>query len=73
MSRLPQVSGAELVRALEKAGFAVRRQHGSHIIMRRDDPFAQTVVPNHRQIDRGTLRAILHQTELTAEDLTRLL
>jgi predicted RNA binding protein YcfA (HicA-like mRNA interferase family) len=41
--------------------------------MRRDQPFAQTVVPNHRQIDRGTLRAILRQTGITAEELAKLL
>ena len=64
---------SRLVRALQKAGFTVRRQHGSHLILRRDDPFAQTVVPNHRQIDRGTLRAILRQTEITVEDLIKLL
>lgn len=73
MSKLPQVSGPDVVRALQKLGFTVRRQHGSHIIMRRDDPFAQTVVPNHRQIDRGTLRAILRQTEITADELIKLL
>jgi predicted RNA binding protein YcfA (HicA-like mRNA interferase family) len=73
MSKLPQVSGDELVRALQKRSFTVRRQQGSHIIMRRDDPFAQTVVPNHRQIDRGTLRAILRQTGTTAEELADLL
>ncbi len=73
MSKLPQVSGPDVVRALEKLGFTVRRQHGSHITMRRDDPFAQTVVPNHRQIDRGTLRAILRQTEITADELIKLL
>ena len=73
MSKLPQVSGSDLVRALEKLGFTVKRQHGSHIIMRRDNPFAQTVVPNHRQIDRGTLRAILRQTEITADELIKLL
>jgi predicted RNA binding protein YcfA (HicA-like mRNA interferase family) len=73
MSRLPQVSGPEVVRALQKVGFSVRRQHGSHIIMRRNTPFAQTVVPNHRQIDRGTLRAILRQTDLSVEELTKLL
>ncbi|MDX2227680.1 MAG: type II toxin-antitoxin system HicA family toxin [Verrucomicrobiae bacterium] len=73
MSKLPQVSGADVVRALQKIGFSVRRQHGSHIIMRRDDPFAQTVVPNHRQIDRGTLRAILRQSDLSVDDFTRLL
>lgn len=73
MSKLPQVAGSDVVRALEKVGSTVRRQHGSHIILRRDDPFAQTVVPNHRQIDRGTLRAILRQTEITADKLIRLL
>ena len=73
MSKLPQVSGADAVRALQKIGFSVRRQHGSHIILRRNDPFAQTVVPNHRQIDRGTLRAILRQTNLSVDEFIRLL
>lgn len=73
MSRLPQVSGPEVVRALQKIGFFVRLQHGSHIILRRDTPFAQTVVPNHRQIDRGTLRAILRQTDLSVDEFSKLL
>lgn len=73
MTRLPQLSGPDLVRALQSVGFTVRRQQGSHIIMRRDDPFAQTVVPNHRQIDRGTLRAILRQIDLSADELIKLL
>jgi predicted RNA binding protein YcfA (HicA-like mRNA interferase family) len=73
MSRLPQVSGTDAVRALQKMGFSVRRQHGSHIIMRRNSPFAQTVVPNHKQIDRGTLRAILRQTGLSVDEFVGLL
>lgn len=73
MSRLPQVSGPEVVRALGKIGFSVRRQHGSHIILRRDAPFAQTVVPNHRQIDRGTLRAILRQADVSVDEFVKLL
>lgn len=73
MSKLPQISGSDIVRALQKSGFTIRRQHGSHIIMRRDQPFAQTVVPNHRQIDRGTLRAILRQSDISVEDFIRLL
>lgn len=51
MSKLPRVFGRDVVAALEKAGFTIRRQHGSHIIMRRNDPFAQTVIPDHRQLD----------------------
>jgi predicted RNA binding protein YcfA (HicA-like mRNA interferase family) len=73
MSKLPQVSDLDVVRALQKISFSIRRQHGSHIIMRRDDPFAQTVMPNHPQIDRGTLRAILRQTGLTVDEFVKLL
>ena len=73
MSRLPQVSGSDVVRVLQKVGFSIRRQHGSHMIMRRNAPFAQTVVPNHRQIDRGTLRAILRQTDLSVDEFNKLL
>lgn len=73
MSRLPQVSGLEFVRALEKVGFSLRRRHGSHIILRRSEPFAQTVVSDHRQLDRGTLRAILRQVALTVDERIDLL
>jgi predicted RNA binding protein YcfA (HicA-like mRNA interferase family) len=73
MSKLPRVSGEQVVAALQRIGFRVRRQHGSHIIMRRDEPFAQTVVPAHRELDRGTLRAILRQIDLSVEDFIRLL
>lgn len=59
MNKLPVVSGRECVKALAKAGFYVRRQEGSHIILRRDAPFAQTTVPDHKELDRGTLRGIL--------------
>jgi len=73
MSKLPRLSGQQVVAALQRVGFRVRRQHGSHIILRRDEPFAQTVVPAHRELDRGTLRAILRQTDLSVEDFVRLL
>ena len=68
MSKLPRVSGHDCVKALEKAGFYRRRQHGSHIIMRRDHPFAQLVVPDHKELDRGTLRAILRQANITVNE-----
>ena len=73
MSKLPRVSGRECVRALEKAGFFIRRQEGSHIILRRNEPFAQLVVPDHKEIDRGTLRAIIRQSGLTVESFVSLL
>jgi predicted RNA binding protein YcfA (HicA-like mRNA interferase family) len=73
MTRLPQVSGRECVRALKKAGFYRKHQKGSHIVMRRDSPFAQTVVPDHRELHRGTLRDILNQANLTVAEFVELL
>ncbi len=73
MSKLPKISGQECMRALLKTGFYFKRQHGSHIILRRDNPFAQVVVPNHKELDRGTLRAILRQADLGIEDFKKLL
>ena len=72
MSKLPVVSGRECVRALEQAGFYLKRQTGSHLILRRDEPFAQLVVPNHRTLDRGTLRAIIPQAGLSVDDFVDL-
>jgi hypothetical protein len=43
------------------------------MILRRDAPFAQVSVPDHRELDRGTLRAILRATGLTVEEFSKLL
>ena len=72
MSRLPRVSGRECVKALEKVGFYVKRQESSHIILRRDEPFAQVVVPDHKELDRGTLRAIIRQAGLSVDEFVKL-
>jgi len=73
MTKLPQVSGRECVRALERAGFYLKRQEGSHMILRRDNPFSQVVVPDHKELDRGTVRAILRQAGITVEEFVKLL
>ena len=73
MSTLPRISGRECVKALSKIGFVLRRQHGSHMILRRNEPFAQLVVPDHKELDRGTLRAIIHQASISVEEFTALL
>ena len=73
MSGLPRISGRECVKALSKVGFIVKRQHGSHMILRRDKPSAQLVVPDHEELDRGTLRAIIRQADLTVEQFIGLL
>jgi predicted RNA binding protein YcfA (HicA-like mRNA interferase family) len=73
MSKLPVGSGAECVKALGKVGFEVYRQRGSHITMVRKSPPSQTTIPNHKELDRGTLRAIIRQAGLTIDEFTALL
>ncbi|MDY7040415.1 MAG: type II toxin-antitoxin system HicA family toxin [Chloroflexota bacterium] len=73
MSKLPVISGRECVRALEQAGFYLKRQTGSHLILRCDQPFAQVVVPDHKVLDRGTLRAIIRQAGLSIDEFVSLL
>jgi predicted RNA binding protein YcfA (HicA-like mRNA interferase family) len=73
VSKLPKISGQECVKALTKAGFHLKRQEGSHLILRRDNPFAQVVVPNHKEVRDGTLRAIIKQTGLTVDEFIDLL
>jgi predicted RNA binding protein YcfA (HicA-like mRNA interferase family) len=56
MSKLPSISGRACIKALERAGFVVRRQEGSHVVL-----------------DRGTLRAIIRQADLTVDEFLHLL
>jgi predicted RNA binding protein YcfA (HicA-like mRNA interferase family) len=72
MSSLPVVSGRECVTALQQAGFLVARQRGSHIILCRRNPYAQVVVPNHTELDRGTLRGILRHAGIDVDEFVRL-
>ena len=66
MPKLPRVSGAEAVKALERLGFEVVRQKGSHIVMRRGA--VGCVVPNHREVKMGTLAGLLRQAGVSAEE-----
>jgi predicted RNA binding protein YcfA (HicA-like mRNA interferase family) len=73
MSKLPSLSGRECIKALGKADFYWKRQESSHIILRRDVPFTQLVVPDHKELDRGTLRAIIRQAQISVEEFLELL
>ena len=74
MSRLPVVSGKKLCKILEKRNYFIDHQTGSHIVLRNAcPPFRRLTVPNHKEIARGTLRAIIHQAGLSIEELRELL
>jgi len=69
MPKLPRVSGAEVVRALQRMGFAVARQRGSHIVLRRGS--SGCVVPNHRELKTGTLAGVLKQAGVSVEEFLK--
>ena len=73
--RLPALKPREVIRALERAGFVVRRIRGSHYqLTHRDDPARRATVPyGTADIKRGTLRGILRDCDLTEEEFLDLL
>ena len=71
MPKFPGLSGAEIVRALEKLGFVVARQSGSHIVMKRDGPGC--VVPNHKEVQIGTINGVLRQAGVSAQEFSKAL
>jgi predicted RNA binding protein YcfA (HicA-like mRNA interferase family) len=74
VSKLPtDLSGRQVRLALERAGFVFRRQAGSHMVLRRDEPYSRAVVPDHKQIRQGTLRRIIADAGLTVDQFLRLL
>lgn len=68
MPPLPVLSGKQLITVLERNGFAVVRQRGSHVRLKHADG-RSTTVPLHKELDRGTLRGILRQARLGVDDL----
>lgn len=73
MSKLSGISGKECIKVLEKVGFYQKRRESSHVILRRDKPFAQVVVPDHQELAKGTLRAIIRDAGLNIEGFLSLL
>ena len=75
MPKLLILSGKKLVTALKKADFVEVRQRGSHISMQKVtlEKTFKTIVPLHKEVAKGTLLDILHQTGLSKDDLLELL
>jgi predicted RNA binding protein YcfA (HicA-like mRNA interferase family) len=71
---LPRVSGREVMKALRKIGYEQDRQRGSHIVLRQTTaPHRRIVVPDHAEVAKGTLRAIIRQVGLTVDEFKSLL
>jgi len=74
MTRLPSLTGTEIVKALCRGGFVIIRQHGSHTYLKHNDGRA-TVVPVHKgeSIGRGLMRKILRDIDFSIEEFIKLL
>lgn len=74
MPKLPVLSGKDVIKALGKFGYETDHQTGSHVILRqREKPHRRLTVPNHREIAKGTLLAIIKQAGLTRDEFLELL
>ena len=67
-SKYPVLKPNEIISVLKKFGFEVVSQRGSHIKLRKDGPETKVVIiPNHYEVAKGTLKAILEQAGLALE------
>ena len=74
MPKIPIVSAIKVIKVLSKIGYEADHQTGSHIILRhRETPHKRLTVPNHKELARGTLKAILEEAGLTVQEFTDLL
>ena len=75
MGKLPVLSGREVIKILSKIGYEPTRQKGSHIILvkKTSDSKTALVVPDHKEVDSGTLIEIIRQAGLKRDEFIKLL
>ena len=74
MIKLPSISGREVVKAFQRLGYEIDHQTGSHIILRHvKPPYRRLTVPSHKEVAKGTLRALIRQAGLTVKEFLELL
>jgi len=72
VGQLANISGKEAVRAFERAGWSVRGQVGSHVMMTKDGIRANLSIPQHKELSVGTLRKLIRAAGLTVEGFLEL-
>ena len=72
MAGLPTLSGREVVRAFARDGWQMARQRGSHIILVKEGHMATLSVPDHKEVAKGTLRALIRSGGLSADEFLAL-
>ncbi len=74
MVKLKRVSGEQTIKKLQKAGFEVIRQRGSHVVLKKTTPNGDIgcVVPMHKELANGTLHSILKQAQMTIDEFNNI-
>ncbi|MEW6245071.1 MAG: type II toxin-antitoxin system HicA family toxin [Bacillota bacterium] len=73
MARLPVISGRQAVKAFQKAGWVPIRRAGSHVMMVKSGTRITLSIPDHKELDRGTLRSLIRNAGMTVDQFTALL
>ncbi len=74
MSKLPIISGKKLCNSFKIIGYEIDHQTGSHIILRNiNKPYRRLTIPNHKELAKGTLRAIIKQSGLSLDEFKSLI
>jgi predicted RNA binding protein YcfA (HicA-like mRNA interferase family) len=75
MPKLPIVSGAKAVKAMQRLGFVLDRQRGSHVVLKKVTPEGERgcVIPMHREVALGTLRSALKLAGVSPEEFIKAL
>ena len=73
MGRLANISGKNAAKAFQKAGWQVRGQVGSHLVLTKPGIKANLTVPQHTELAPGTLRGLIKTADLTVEQFLELL
>ena len=67
--KLPVISGKEFVKRLKKKRYEFVHQEGSHMIIRLyTSPYNKLSVPNHKELDRGLLRSLIKDADITVDE-----
>jgi len=68
MTNIPAMSGREVIRTFEKLGWRVDRRRGSHVVMLKADEAGSLIVPEHKEVRKGTLRSLIQDAGLTVDE-----
>lgn len=71
MSKLPSLSGRDIVKIFQGFGWEVARQKGSHIILVKEGSMSTLSVPDHREVAKGTLRTLIRKAGITRKEFLK--